>query len=294
MNEYLAQHYRDSLAKLDTGSLKVPQDEKSVIAYLNGFVSDWTFEITDVQQLIDDTLCVSVVLYLPKLILSGMGSSYHQAICNILRDITYDCQSVQQDNNKQDLQKSKVTGVLKELRAKKNASSNNPMPEPTPPVQEQQAVQTNPSGAEDLFGNTLEDMMNSNSSPFTPNAQPTQPEQPVQQQTSSEPTTVPFFSEKAEEIGKQVAKELEEEAKPKFIPSPEIINPTNQIYGPSCWTQEQQEKGKAFMKIIGANSEDEFSSWTKRYCQLDFMHFNPAYMDQLIEWVQEMRQHQTY
>ena len=173
MNEYLAQHYRGSLAKLDTGSLKVPQDEKSVIAYLNGFVSDWTFEITDVQQLIDDTLCVSVVLYLPNLILSGMGSSYHQAICNILRDITYDCQSVQQNNNKQDLQKSKVTGVLKELRAKKNALSNNPMPEPTPPVQEQQSVQTNPSGAEDLFGNTLEDMMNSNSSSFTPNVQPT-------------------------------------------------------------------------------------------------------------------------
>lgn len=277
MNDYLAQHYTSTVGSSDLSQLKVPSDEKSVVAYLNKTVGKWAFDITGVYQT-QNGMAVTVVAYFPHTILSGMGNSYQNALCNIIRDITYnvasDSKPISKDNNV-------VDDVLKQMEQKKEKALNNQssLQQPSNIYPEKKE--------EEVFGSNMFQNIPKVNEPNTSTAPP------VPQ--ANKPTEVNFFSKEAEEIEKEFSKMVfEEPQKEKFVPTPENINPTGQIFPPNAWSTEQGQKAKNWMAEFGINKKEEFSAWLIRYCGLDYDHFNPQYIDNFIEWVNEMREKQTY
>ena len=246
MNDFLAQHFLTTSYGSDLSQLEVPSNEDEIISYLNEKVGKWTFEVADVCVINETKQIVTVNVYFPQRILSGTGINYHNAICNVLRDIL--CGTSQSTNSvpqQSPPQKNNnvVNNLLGELEKKKEA------------VQQKTSVST-PKKVED--------------------------------------NTIDFFSPEAEELSKQVVQELQEESQQPKKLSPEVVNPTNALFGKGSWTQEQTNKAMEWMSEFGVNKEEEFSAWLNNYCGLDYNHFNPNYIDSFIEYTKLLRDKQTY
>lgn len=311
MNSYLAERAYTSLRKWDVKSLNVPQDEETIIAYLNATFSTWSYEIENVYKF-EEGFLFSVVLYLPGIVLSGVGPTYKAALCSILKDLQKDVDvsdsspSIDQISNvpTKELENNSNFVDQSTFEKPKNLPNFIKTKEQTPkPVgntgvndilneikqKKEQAVNNNTKNEQsNMFNNqNFNNTMN-----LFEAQQPTQNVMP-EPQPPKQKDTVDFFSPEAEEIGKQVVKELEEEQNNKFVPSPETINPNNEITK-DWWTQEQGQKAMEWSKKFDITNKDQFSAWTMKYCGLDYDHFNPKYIDDFIKYTEELRERQTY
>lgn len=84
MNSILTQHYLSMKWDKQCEATLITSNEDSIMDTLNSAVSEWGYEITHVVPF--DSQCIlTVVLYLPGRILSGIGKSIENAIYNIIK-----------------------------------------------------------------------------------------------------------------------------------------------------------------------------------------------------------------
>ena len=279
----------------------------NVISCLDSNVEHWAYEIEPVNN--SDKIVT--ILYLPGRILSDIGNSYSNSLSFMVKNIATIKESNNSVNNNANQNPSPMSSpltrgtwietnasdtkplttnnILNELtnmsnKAKDNntnvSSENNDDVKPVHiPTMDEQKQAEKPKTNNTPFQNLL-DNMTVNTSSATETVPPVK-----------EPEEVPFDSKEAQANEQQFQQMLEKTN--AFIPSPETINPTNQITL-SLWTPEQGTKLKKWCSEVGVNRKEEMSSWFMKYCGLDYDHFNPKYVDNFIQWATDLRERQTY
>ena len=280
-NESLTKDFLSSGTPWDRSSLSSKNiTEDNVLGIIDSIIPnhEWTYDITNICN-INNGPVISVTLYLPGIVISSTGFSYKNAVVHALRDIIAmeNSKNVQTDIPKEvEAQQPKmsdklsVDDVLGQISNMNENIKGKNKPESTLAVNQQSSL--------------LDEFFNSNK-----NKQQATPE-PVEQKQSND---IPFFSKEAEEVGKQVEQEIEDYNYSRFNPSPESVNPTNRIFSMNDWAS-QGDKVKAWMQELSIKNKEEFSAWTRKWCGLDYDHFDPQYLDYLIRWSKDLREKQTY
>ena len=287
MNESLTERFlsnpynKESFKQINTSTLT----ENNIVSVLdNLFNGDWTFKINNVVPL-SNGLHTLITLFIPGKVIDGSGTNEWEAVCNIIKHLiptqdtvipTQDTTSIQirpvqqqtvQENtiqNESEQPKKKTADIMAELsnvQSKIKGQASDAVTTTTTTV-------TQENNSSDSFFDDLIDSFDSNTSQES--AQETQVEEP------SNTTT----------------QEVVKVEMPKN-PTPEEVNPTNQIMS-NNWTTEQGDKIKKWIAENGINGKEQMSAWLIRYCGLDYDHFNPEWTDKFLEWAEALRERQTY
>lgn len=252
--------------------------ESNVIQKLNSIFPKWSYTIESVNQ-INNQMVIAGTLYLPDNIRSGIGNSDNGVLYNIIRTFIGSVNTT--STEKQNVPKKTLTSddVVSKLQEMKNNISNK---ESKPESTESQS-NTNPpaNNNNSLFNDLLNSMSNN--------------EEKKKEESKEE--YIPYPPETEED--KKKLEELDEAIfgsnfqSSTFSPTPEFINPKNEIML-GKWTQEEANKIKQWCATVGVSNKDEMSAWIKRFCNLDYDHFDPQYVDKFIEWSNELREKQSY
>ena len=252
--------------------------ESNVIQKLNSIFPKWSYTIESVNQ-INNQMVIAGTLYLPDNIRSGIGNSDNGVLYNIIRTFIGSVNTT--STEKQNVPKKTLTSddVVSKLQEMKNNISNK---ESKPESTESQS-NTNPpaNNNNSLFNDLLNSMSNNKEE---------KKEEPKEEYIPYPPETEED-KKKLEELNKAAFGSNFKSS--TFSPTPEFINPKNEIML-GKWTQEEANKIKQWCATIGVSNKDEMSAWIKRFCNLDYDHFDPQYVDKFIEWSNELREKQSY
>ena len=285
MNDKLVEHFMQSRFDkkwLDDMS-KQGLNQENIFAVLENSLPEWS---VDVSVLDHGSDIIATTLYMPGKIITYLDKDEKSGLINIIRDLT---QKVNLDSNNvsqteqpsvtpQSASKKSTADVLADLQAMNDKVAKNASEKQETPSQPTQPTQPIPSLLDQMMNDSITNQKNV---------------------AGDTPTEVPFESKEAQDFEKEfwngvkASEQKKQEEQPKFIPSPETINPGNLIMK-NQWTPEQGQKIKAWMAEMGVTQQDQLSSWLLKYCNLDYEHFNPQYVDNFIEWTKELREKQTY
>lgn len=264
---------KESFKQINTSILT----ENNIVSVLdNLFNGNWTFKINNVVPL-PNGLHTLITLFIPGKVIDGSGTNEWEAVCNIIKHLipTQDVSSIQslsvqqqtvQENtvqNTPEQPKKNVADIMTELsnvQSKIKGQTSDAVTTTTTTI-------TQKSNNSDSFFDDLIDSFDTNTS------------QEPAQNISTEETS-------------NITQEVVKVEMPKN-PTPEEVNPTNQILS-NNWTIQQGEKIRKWINENGINGKEQMSAWLMRYCGLDYDHFNPEWTDKFLEWAEALRERQTY
>ena len=284
MNEFLTQHFLSM--KWDKNYINALQNtsisEDTVVSKLDAIMPEWSSEITHLTE-IKGEMAVAISLYLPGKILTGIGNSDINALCNIINRLTSNVNTESVPNSQMiklnnDNAKQTTATVLNQLEQIKANVQNK--------QQEAATTNTDTNDNSDSSTNILDDLLSMSKSTTE---QPVQPVVEAPQQ--EEEKEIIFGTPEAEAYEKQFWDQVNGSSP---VPAtPEGMNP-NMEFMQNKWTPEQGTKLKAWMAEHNVTKKEEMSAWFKRYCGLEYDYFNPIYVDNFITWAQQLREKQTY
>ena len=277
MNDYLTQKFlslkwdKQLTKTLNTSSVS----DDSILSLIDSIFQEWSCETTNMIS-VNNQLVVSVNLYLPGRILSGVGSSTENALANIVRNIFYTDSVndiINETSNNVNVQKVENTTQVVNQQIETPESVVQKINEMANNVQPKQP-------------NPIDSLMMD----FPNIAQQQQTEQPI--------TNQPIEVEIGSEEEKKISAEFQQFGtvginEPIIQPTAQEVNPTNQPMT-HLWNEENGPKLKNWMNSHGINNPEQISAWFRRFCGLDYEHFNPAYIDQFLKWADSLRESQTY
>lgn len=259
MNSILTQHFMSMKRDIECEQKLIASNQDSIINILNDTIPSWEYEITNIITS-DSQLILTVVLYLPGRILSGIGKSVTDAIMNIIN-----MHFVSKSNVNQSVQPTQVnqplTNASQVVEKLQNIKNN--------VIEQNNQPKNNPSNSNNIFDDLLSDNNNVQNNQFE------------------------FGSNEAKEFEKEVGT-FEQENKMPEQPTAEMVNPTNQLIPKNAWTVEKGAKLREWMQRHNVSNKDQMNAWLKKYCGLEYDYFDPQWLDKFIEWTDALREMQTY
>ena len=274
MNNALVQHFLSMhWDNAWNGVLNSKTDD--VISLLNSTLSEWSFEVTDIKLIKDDSI-IFLALYMPGKVASGAGRTEKEAISNIISLLfhnnntdnsqvskTETIQNPQQINNVQpqtNTETVSVNSVMEKINSIKKNITNNSSEQPN-----------NNTTSDDMFNMLL----------GTPTGQ---------KDPEPTPTEAEFGSKEAEEFDRQFFEQIKKVEKL----TPDVVNPTRRLIPRSEWVPSQGEALKQWMSKFDVSKKEEVDAWLNKFCGLTYDYFDPKFVDKFIEWAEYMREKQTY
>ena len=254
-------------------------NEDTVVSILDNVFPEWTFRINNIVPMNDNSKCVAITLFMPGRILDGTGSNEWSAICNIISK--FNIKVNESTNNMVNLTKKEESSLTNNPNNKPKTTSASVIADIEKKKAEmQKANQEQPNNdTQDIFNDLMgNDTINTNNSETT--------------DTQQESSFIEFGTPEYDKAENEIVEQLKTDILLKN-PTAEEVNPNNIITN-SMWTRETGEKIKAWMAKHNVTTKDQMSSWFIRYCNLDYDHFNPEWLDKFIAWTDALREQQTY
>ena len=274
----------------------IPYSSDTIIANLNDVFPKWGFEVTNIIGTVE-TYLVSINLYLPGRILSGIGKTTDDALSNIISSLVKKVNLEKLPNNisKNVEQTPSSLNVIGNSAQEKKLSTDDIINE----INQKKEATNNTSSLFDGFN--FSGMFSGN--------QQTPTEQNTNQTSNNFVSFMPlpdakFGSTEQQKTDQEFLQHgtiginepqsiIEEPVKEKPVikqPTPSEVNPTNRIYTNSDWDSENGRKLKKWIKKHEIHDEEQMGNWFKLYCGLDYSHFNPEWTDRFIEWMDQKRE----
>ena len=284
MNEFLTQKYL-AMKPYDFHNIsEAPNLEESrdIVVFLNKtFGNKWIYDIQGTFNKVENGQVLEteyiINLYIPGFVVSGVGHTRLRAICNAVRDLRHSSESLIPLLN--ETEKSTESTIIDD------SIKNIETPEQFDGVWDHILNNESNSNIEKSDISKEEKPLASTTDSITTIENITEEEQET-------PELVEFGSPESEAFEKEFAEQVFNKA--PELPTPEMVNPNMQRFD-GMWSP---DIGTKFMQYarekLGANSAQEVSPWTRRYCGLDFEYFNPQWTDKFIEWAEYVRERQTY
>lgn len=253
--------------------------EDTVIQFLDNAFSEWAFKITQVTSINNKPLIVGTLLF-PGHSIDGTGTNEYEIMCNIINKTFNNTQtktikketktktSSEESSDGSKMNAKEAIDRIAELKAKSQETASE---EPT------EATENKANNNDDVFSQFMNN----------------EPKKEPAEEKEEEPEVLEFFSEEAEKKEEEWQEFLEEKQNEPKTLTPEEVNPENRPMGDD-WDTNNGKLIRQWMKENNVNSEEQLSSWLRRFCGLEYAYFNPVFTQQFILWTKALREQQTY